>query len=210
MKDDCRYVRAVRGRPRKSDAERAEVRQRILESTASVYVEHGHAGLTVERIARAAGMSKPTFYKYFPSSTAAMSELVAECNRRLRERIEAAVSGRSELTDKIDAGIDAYLDWSDEIGDALLVFRAEEAGSPAVVAGLRTESNAVYSGMIEALAADSNLHPAPEVIAMLLAAMQAGARQYQADPSRRAAVKQGMLRFAAIAALPSDPSGDGV
>lgn len=160
----------------------------------------------LERIAQAAGMSKPTFYKYFPSSSAAISELFADCNQRLRLRIEQVVADQPDLTGKINAGIDAYPDWSDEIGDALIVFLAEEASTPATVASLRTGAESVYSAMMEGFGAASGMRVAPEMTAMLLAALRAGARQYQADPRRRSAVKESMLRFTAAAwsSVPGD------
>ncbi|APA99259.1 TetR/AcrR family transcriptional regulator [Nocardia seriolae] len=188
-----------RGRPPKSEEERNRVRQEILQATVAVYVERGRAGLTVERIAAAAGMSKPTYYKYFPNSTAALSELFEVGNKRLRDRIEQAVAQQDDLFGKINAGIDAYLDWADEVGDILLVFRAEELGSPTAVADLRAESDSVYTSMMDVLATNSNVRLSPEMVAMLLAAFQSGARQYQADRSRRASIKEGMLRITAAA-----------
>jgi len=60
----------------------------ILEASARVFVKHGYAKATTNRIAEAAGISVGSLYQYFPSKDAIAVELL----RRYRERLVALVS----------------------------------------------------------------------------------------------------------------------
>jgi AcrR family transcriptional regulator len=52
-----------------------ETRRRIVRATAALHSEHGVLGTTHEMIARRAGVSLPTVYKYFPTR----NDLVPHC-----------------------------------------------------------------------------------------------------------------------------------
>jgi len=66
--------------PRKYDrrarlAAAQETQRRIVRATAELHGEHGALGTTHEMIARAAGVSLPTVYKYFPTR----NDLIPHC-----------------------------------------------------------------------------------------------------------------------------------
>ena len=61
----------------------------ILEATARVFVAHGYARATTNRIAAAAGISVGSLYQYFPSKDAIAVELL----RRYRETLLGLVHG---------------------------------------------------------------------------------------------------------------------
>lgn len=48
---------------------------RILDATRSIFLTHGYAGTTVDEITRVAGVSRPSFYTYFPSKRDALLAL---------------------------------------------------------------------------------------------------------------------------------------
>jgi AcrR family transcriptional regulator len=50
----------------------------ILEATKSIFLTHGYAGTTVDEIARVAGISRGSFYTYFPSKRDVLLALGAE------------------------------------------------------------------------------------------------------------------------------------
>ena len=52
-----------------------ETRRRIVRATAELHAEHGALGTTHEMIARRAGVSLPTAYKYFPTR----NDLIPHC-----------------------------------------------------------------------------------------------------------------------------------
>lgn len=77
-------------RPRKSpqQARSRELFESILTAAARVFVRHGYAHATTNRIAEAAGISVGSLYQYFPSKDAIAVELL----RRYREGLLALVA----------------------------------------------------------------------------------------------------------------------
>lgn len=68
----------------------------LLEAAARVFVEHGYAKATTNRIAAAAGVSVGSLYQYFPSKDALAVELL----RRYREGLVALVTSRLAGVDR--------------------------------------------------------------------------------------------------------------
>jgi AcrR family transcriptional regulator len=77
---------ALESLPHRTDAERAEaalglrerkkarLRRRLAEVALELYRERGHEGTTLDEICRRAEISQPTFYKYYPSKEAILTE----------------------------------------------------------------------------------------------------------------------------------------
>src|ERR1043165_7260241 len=107
-----------RGRPRKTSDQQDLLRRRVLTATAATYAEFGFRGTTVARIAPRAGLSKPTFSTCLPSAGAAVEAVAVDAAARLAQHLRQAAG--------LAAGIDAYLDWADQVGDGLRVFHAEQ------------------------------------------------------------------------------------
>jgi AcrR family transcriptional regulator len=61
------------GRPRSPEAQRA-----ILEATENLLRERGYAGLSIDEVARRAGVSKRTIYRWWPSKGALVAEAFTE------------------------------------------------------------------------------------------------------------------------------------
>jgi len=53
---------------------------RLLEATKAVFLERGYGGTTVDEIARVAGMSRASFYTYFPTKRDALLALGLSAN----------------------------------------------------------------------------------------------------------------------------------
>jgi AcrR family transcriptional regulator len=72
-----------------------EARRRIVEAAAALHAEHGGIGTSHAMIARKAGVSVPTVYKYFPTG----NDLIPACT--------GLVAGRAPLTldDRIFEGL---------------------------------------------------------------------------------------------------------
>lgn len=83
-------VRRPRTRPRKApkQARSRDMVESILIAAARVFVKHGYAKATTNRIAEAAGISVGSLYQYFPSKDSIAVELL----RRYRESLVAIVS----------------------------------------------------------------------------------------------------------------------
>lgn len=59
-------------------ADAARNRRAILDATATLLAEHGAAGVTMDRVAAAAGVGKGTIFHRFGSRAGLLYELVAE------------------------------------------------------------------------------------------------------------------------------------
>src|SRR5690606_26004111 len=103
-------VGAMTGRPPTERADAARNRRAILDATAALLAEHGAAGVTMDRVAAAAGVGKGTIFHRFGSRAGLLYELVAE---GAVERMAAVSSGPPPLgpgapaTDRLLAFFDA-------------------------------------------------------------------------------------------------------
>lgn len=80
-----------RGRPRKYDPETA------LEAATQVFWQKGLAGTTVDDIAAATGMNKPSLYGAFGEKTALYRTCLSRYNAELLAQLEQAINGGQGL-----------------------------------------------------------------------------------------------------------------
>lgn len=125
MSEQAQLLRRPRGRPPLSEAAVGQVRSRLLRATRTVFARVGYHGLTVELVIAEAGVSRPTFYKYFSSMEAAVERLVAEVNQDIIDRLMAALATSPDLMTKIEAGILAWKQWGEDLGEFLGPFYTE-------------------------------------------------------------------------------------
>ncbi len=131
---------ARRGRPPQTREQADEVRSRIVAATAAVFTEHGSRGLSVARILDAAGISRPTFYRYFANATAPLDVVLTLSNEGLVGGIRAALA-RSEEPVALGIGIiDAYLGWARGHGPMLRPVFAELHDPASPVSAYREEA----------------------------------------------------------------------
>ncbi|MEU6562383.1 TetR/AcrR family transcriptional regulator [Nocardia nova] len=131
---------ARRGRPPQTREQADEVRSRIVTATAAVFTEHGSRGLSVARIIDRAGISRPTFYRYFANATAPLDVVLTLSNEGLVGGIRTALA-RSEEPVALGIGIiDAYLDWARGHGAMLRPVFAELHDPASPVSAYREEA----------------------------------------------------------------------
>lgn len=90
---------------------------RILEATRSIFLARGYAGTTIDEIARVAGMSRGSFYTYFPTKRDVLLALGADSARAgavLSERLEKLGGGWT--LDDLESYVDGYFEFLDEHG----------------------------------------------------------------------------------------------
>ena len=116
---------ARRGRPPQTREQADEVRSRIVAATAAVFTEHGSRGLSVARIIEGAGISRPTFYRYFANATAPLDVVLTLSNEGLVGGIRTALASSGEPVSLGVGIIDAYLDWARGHGPMLRPVFAE-------------------------------------------------------------------------------------
>jgi|SRR5579884_1028269 len=86
-----------------------ERRRLLLEVGAALFAEHAFEEISMSRIARAAGVSKPLLYHYFPSKIGLFKAAVAEKAEELQSLIEPSDDG--EPLQQLLRSLDAYLAW---------------------------------------------------------------------------------------------------
>ena len=91
-----------------SDAESAQIRDRLAEAGRQTFARRGLRGSTIDDLARAAGISKGAFYRFFDSKEALLLALLDEDEIAMQAEVEAAV--RAEPHRGIDVLVDSALD----------------------------------------------------------------------------------------------------
>lgn len=129
-----------RGRPPAGPESRQALRRRLLDATRTVFTRVGYHGLSVELVLAEAGLSRPTFYKYFRNTDAAIDQVIQDVNDRLIDSLLAAVSGQADPFAAVEAGLYAWRRWGEELGPMLRPLFAElhDPHSPAARHRART------------------------------------------------------------------------
>jgi AcrR family transcriptional regulator len=152
------------------------------------------ARISVNAIVAEAGMAKGSFYQHWPSRGEYVRALHDRFHDQLGESIAAAMVGRPHGRERLEAGMNAYLDGClvEPATKALLVQSRTEAGLSDRVAA-RNESSATL--MVPDLAALGWAPPEP--IAVLLVAAIAEIALIELAAGRRdKKLRQGLLRLA--------------
>jgi AcrR family transcriptional regulator len=84
-------------------------RRQLLERAVELFAEHGYDELSMAAFARAAGISKPLLYHYFPSKRDLFEAALAQAAEEHLARI--APEGDRPAGEQLTASLDAFLDW---------------------------------------------------------------------------------------------------
>jgi AcrR family transcriptional regulator len=95
---------------------RAATRERIFAAALAEFRRRGVANANVTEIARAAGVSRPSFYAHFPTVDHVLFELTWRLALQLVRRLEPARGLRATL----DALADGLIEVEQDLGDAAL------------------------------------------------------------------------------------------
>ena len=77
--------------------------QRLLEATLVCLARHGIAKTTLDDVAREAGVSRATLYRYFPGKQALLSAAVTAEAARIAATVDAAGAQARDLEDAVVA-----------------------------------------------------------------------------------------------------------
>lgn len=120
----------VLGQPPRERADAARNRVRVLAAAAEVFAAHGVDGLTLDAVARAAGVGKGTVVRRFGDKSGLVVALLDEREKELQA---AMLSGPPPLgpgappADRVRAFLDAYLAY---LAENLELSRLSETASP--------------------------------------------------------------------------------
>ncbi len=112
-----------------------ERREQLLDAALRTAVDDGFAAVTMDRIARAAGVTRPVVYGLFPDRAALLSALLERETKRARAALAPALPPVPSPGDVVDptellvTGLGAYLRAASEAPDTwrLVLFPAEGA-----------------------------------------------------------------------------------
>ena len=89
-----------------------ERRRQLLERATALFATHGYDELSMAKLAREAGISKPLLYHYFPSKRDLFEAVLSDAAEQHLRRIETddTLSPAAQLT----IAVGAYLQWIEE------------------------------------------------------------------------------------------------
>jgi len=93
-----------------------ERRRLLLARATELFATHGYDELTMARIARGAGISKPLLYHYFRSKKALFEAVLQQAAEEHVARIGSPLDPGRPPVEQLAAGLDAYLAWIEENG----------------------------------------------------------------------------------------------
>jgi len=109
----------------------------ILDEAARLFGAQGFHGTSVRDIVRAVDMLPGSLYYHFPTKEALLAAVYAEGVRRISEAVEAAVAGKDDPWERLEAACIAHLEALLQESDyAQVVIRVLPADAPSVAAQL--------------------------------------------------------------------------
>jgi len=105
----------VQLRPKERAGDRA--RARLFRAALAEFQRAGFERANIERIARAAGLSRPAFYFHFPSKEHVLLELQSNLERETVERL----AGARDLRQKLAIFVDTMLEAEERLGESGLL-----------------------------------------------------------------------------------------
>lgn len=143
-----------RGRPVKTEAGQAALRERIIQSTAAVYAETGWHKLSVQAVLQHAGLSRPTFYRHFANIEEPLRLVISRAHQDLLDRYCGGIAPDAGLEDKMLKAVEIYLDWCEAQGGLLRPFFIELHDPLSPVSALRPQALAriaeIYTKTLQA------------------------------------------------------------
>lgn len=135
-------------RPKSSSASGTDTATRILDATLATMADHGVARLSLEDVARRAGLSRQTVYRYFPSKR----DLVDATVLREEQVFIANMVSAAERQRDLEAALRAALDAAMRTGQAHALLNRLLATEPeSLVALVTTDRGPVLSAARQAL-----------------------------------------------------------
>ena len=113
-------------------ARRQAVEHEIIEHASRLFAERGFAGTSVQDIADAMGMSRPTLYYYFKSKDDLLASLVTEVTEGAAAQIRAVANDSdSDATERLRSIARLLASWrAEQPGRFLLLVRSESVLPP--------------------------------------------------------------------------------
>ena len=112
---------------------------RILRAAMNVFGRLGYSDTRVEDIIGEAGISRPTFYRYFKSKEDVFDAVDEVVSISLLQTWTSAVASVDDPVQKLEKGVDAYLQWLYATGPVASTTRRQSAHPQLLIAKRREE-----------------------------------------------------------------------
>jgi AcrR family transcriptional regulator len=89
-------------------------RQQLMDHAARLFAERGYHPTSVAEVVESLGVGKGVFYWYFASKEDLFLEILSSAQHDLRRRQQAAIGDEPDPVARIERGIRASMEWSDE------------------------------------------------------------------------------------------------
>jgi len=120
--------------PRMASGDR---REQLLDAALSVIVQQGYEGVSIEAIARTAGVTRPVIYDHFPNLSCLLQELIAREESLALEQLASVVPdtppGGGDPAELFAAGVRRFLDAVSERPETWRIILLPPEGTPANV-----------------------------------------------------------------------------
>jgi AcrR family transcriptional regulator len=170
---------------------REQRRQAILRAARAELLSRGYGELTMERVARAAGVSKALVYDHFAHRRELYLAILADEQVRLVQRLAPALAGPDREA-RVRSSVRAFLELVAEYGDGYAeLFRNPIAHDPELAVELQRVRDGVSDMVAEVLAGDVDMSvedvklPAYAIVGAMEAAAD---RLTRAPASRRPSI----------------------
>jgi AcrR family transcriptional regulator len=112
-------------------------REQLLDAALRVIVEQGYEGVSIEAVARTAGVTRPVIYDHFPNLGTLLQALIEREEYHALQQLSTVVpgepEGRGEPAELFAAGVRRFLDAVASRPDSWRVILLPPEGTPAIV-----------------------------------------------------------------------------
>ncbi|MGH2682207.1 MAG: TetR/AcrR family transcriptional regulator [Actinomycetota bacterium] len=106
----------------------AERRAQLLDVARKVFGRHGFHTVTMDSVAKEAGVTKPILYDHFPSKRDLYLALLEDDLANLRERLHDALDRSGGNRERIRGSFQAYFDFVDDHAEGFRLLMQEATG----------------------------------------------------------------------------------
>lgn len=180
---------ATQKRPRMTAEQR---REQILDVTREIVDEHGFHAVTIDGVARAAGITRPVVYGHFEDLPGLLHALIEREGDRATAQLEAVLPGPAPGGDPVELLVGALEEWLEAVQAEPATWRMvlmPAEGAPKELHDGIAQSRAEAALHLQRLAAPQltagQASPDPELTARLLQSFsEEAARMLLSDPER--------------------------
>ena len=132
-----------------------ERRAQLLEVARLAFGRHGFHGVSMEEVAREAGVTKPVLYKHFPSKEALFLALLDADSAALEEKVRAALQAPTGNRERIRASFQAYFDFVDEHAEGFRLVMQEAQYPRFVSSGVNAVRERIHKEVADLIVRES-------------------------------------------------------